>query len=93
SSQSLLQQQNLSQEELPINDRRNFRLQTVVLDRPCTATFGCKGGQIPLDVVFKYFEQIKINTDIKCINNISKNDKETVLEITFRDFATPFVEK
>lgn len=87
------EQQNLSQEELPPSDNRNYRLQTVVLDRPYTATFGCRDGQIPLDAIMKYFEQIKIVNDIKCINNIAKNDKETVLEITFKDFATQFADK
>lgn len=83
----------MSQEEFPPSDARNYRLETVVLDRPYTATFGSRDGQIPIDVIVKYFEQIKILHDIKCINNISKNDRETVLEVTFRDFASDFAEK
>ena len=59
----------LSQEELPPYDARNYRLQTVVLDRPYTATFGCRDGQI--DIIVKYFEQIKVLPDIKCINSIT----------------------
>ena len=82
----------LSQEKIPPNDARNYRLQTVVIDRPYTATFGSRDGQVPMDVMIKYLEQIKVLQDIKCINNISKNDKETVLEITFRDFANIFVD-
>ena len=77
----------MSQEELPPTDARNYRLQTVVLDRPYTATFGSRVGQIPIDIIVKYLEQIKVLPDIKCINNVSKNDRETVIEITFRDFA------
>ena len=82
----------MTQEELPPNEARNFRLQTVVLDHPYTATFGSRDGQVPMDVIIKYLEQIKVLQDIKCINNISRNDKETVLEITFRDFANLFVD-
>ena len=65
----------------------------MVLDRPYTATFGCRDGQIPMDVIIKYLEQIKILQDIKCINNIRKSDKETVLEITIRDVANLFADK
>ena len=88
-----IKEQNLSQEELPSKDARNYRLQTEMLDRPYTVTFGCRDGQIPTDVIIKYLEQSKILQDIKCINNISKSDKETVLEITFRDFANLSADK
>ena len=63
----------LTQEELPPNDARNYRLQTVVLDRPYTTTFGCRDGQIPIDIIVKYLKQIKVLQDIKCIKYISKN--------------------
>ena len=55
----------MSQEELPPTDARNYRLQTVVLDRPNTATFGSRDGQIPIDIIVKYLEQIKVLPDIK----------------------------
>ena len=83
----------MSQEKLPPTDARNYRLQTVVLDRPYTATLGPRDGQIPIDIIVKYLEQIKVLLDIKCINNISKNERETVIEITFRDFASIFADK
>ena len=88
---NIMREANLSQDQIPPNDARNYRLQTVVLDRPYKATFG-RDGQIPMDVIVKYLEQIKVLQDIKCINNISKNEKETVLEITFRVFANIFVD-
>ena len=89
---NIIREANLSQDQIPPNDARNYRLQTVVLDRPYKATFGSRDGQIPMDVIVKYLEQIKVLQDIKCINNISKNEKETVLEITFRVFANIFVD-